>query len=85
MNVPVVITSQFPANSTQGTHYEPGLEALSAGAIPTGNMTSAAATVKFRWVMSRVDSELDSGATRLENYLPRIRELMDEKYILEMD
>jgi len=85
MNVPVVITSQFPANSTQGTHYEPGLEALSAGAIPTGNMTSAAATVKFRWVMSRVDSEVDSGTTRLENYLPRIRELMDEKYILEMD
>lgn len=85
MNVPVIITSQFPANSTQGTHYEPGLEALAAGAIPTGNMTSAAATVKFRWVMSRVDAEVDEGRIRLENYLQRIRELMDQKYILEMD
>ena len=85
MNVPVVITSQFPANSTQETHYEPGLEALNAGAIATGNMTSAAATVKFRWVLSRVDKEIDEGTTRLDNYLSRIRELMDETYVLEMD
>lgn len=84
-NIPVIITSQFPANSTQDTHYAPGVAALDAGAIPTGNMTSSAATVKFRWVMARVDAEVKNDKTHLANYLTRIRELMDETYVLEMD
>jgi L-asparaginase len=82
--IPVVITSQFPANSTLETQYAPGVAAVEAGAIATGNMTSAAATVKFRWVIARVVKEMGNKAPR-EEYLKRVRELMNETYILEMD
>ena len=51
--IPVILTSQFPANSTATTAYEPGVRAREAGAIPTGNMTSAAAVAKFRWVLAQ--------------------------------
>ena len=53
---PVLITSQFPANATLHTAYEPGKLAIEAGAIPTGNMTSACATAKFRWVLAQIDN-----------------------------
>lgn len=80
--IPVVITSQFPANSTLETRYEPGVAAVRAGAIATGNMTSAAATVKFRWVLARVDQEIPKRDT--ERYLDRVRELMNQTYVGEM-
>lgn len=54
--IPVILTSQFPANSTTTTAYEPGVRAREAGAIPTGNMTSAAAAVKFRWVLAQANA-----------------------------
>lgn len=85
LRLPVIITSQFPANSTLVTDYEPGLLARFAGAIPTGNMTSAAATVKFSWVLARVNSELKNRKLDKKNKLNRIKELMKEIYILEMD
>ena len=53
--IPVIITSQFPANSTMNTDYETGVRAKDAGAIPTGNMTSAAAATKFRWVLAQAN------------------------------
>jgi L-asparaginase type I len=83
--IPVVITSQFPANSTLETHYAPGVAAIEAGAIATGNMTSAAATVKFRWVIARVRNEIAAGTTKASKYLDRISDLMTETYVLEMD
>ena len=84
-NKPVVITSQFPANSTLETHYGPGVAAIEAGAIPTGNMTSAAATVKFRWVLARVNQELIANEITKSQKIPRIEKLMHDVYILEMD
>jgi L-asparaginase/Glu-tRNA(Gln) amidotransferase subunit D len=55
--IPVILTSQFPANSTTTTAYEPGVRAREAGAIPTGNMTSAAAVAKFRWVLAQANGQ----------------------------
>jgi L-asparaginase len=77
---PVLITSQFPANATLHTAYEPGRDAIEAGAIPTGNMTSACATSKFRWVLAQVDTITDKGEK-----LERIRKMMDTDYIGEFD
>jgi len=77
---PVLITSQFPANATLHTAYEPGRAAIKAGAIPTGNMTSACATAKFRWVLAQVD-KIDNREKRLAE----IREMMDTPYIGEFD
>ena len=84
-NKPVIITSQFPANSTLETHYAPGVAAVDAGALATGNMTSAAATVKFRWVLARVEKEIIENIISTNNKLSRIKDLMGEVYVREMD
>lgn len=81
--IPVVITSQFPANSTLNSHYGPGLRAIEAGAIPTGNMTSAAATVKFRWALARVGKGDDITLNRKQ--FKELRRLMAKPYVQEMD
>jgi L-asparaginase len=78
--IPVIITSQFPANSTMNTEYEPGVMAKMAGAIPTGNMTSAAAAAKFRWVLGQVNGV----ASTPQDRMARIREMMSRVYIGEM-
>lgn len=84
LNKPVVIISQFPANSTLSSHYATGREAIEAGAIPTGNMTNAAATAKLRWVLHQVQADIDSGELDPAHKLRRIREMMDIVYVGEM-
>ena len=79
---PVIITSQFPANSTIDSHYAPGVEAIEAGAIATGNMTNAAATVKFRWAMHIVNQKIekDKNLDKIEE----IKKLMSKSHVREM-
>lgn len=84
LNKPVVIASQFPANSTLSSAYEPGVEAVKAGAIPTGNMTNAAATVKFRWVLHQVQQEIQNGILTEVNKIKRISEIMNESLVGEV-
>lgn len=83
--IPIVIASQFPANSTLDTVYEPGVRAIEAGAIPTGNMTNAAATAKFRWILARVRAEVNAGHTKQADKLAKIGYLMAKPYVQEMD
>ncbi|MCL2442649.1 MAG: asparaginase [Treponema sp.] len=78
---PVLITSQFPANATLHTAYEPGRKAIEAGAIPTGNMTSACATAKFRWVLAHRDVVRLDGVKKLD----KIKEMMNMSFIGELD
>lgn len=78
---PVLITSQFPANATLHTAYAPGQKAIKAGAIPTGNMTSACAVAKFRWVLAQVDKENIAPKDKLTE----IGKRMNEDYIGELD
>jgi L-asparaginase len=85
LNIPIVIASQFPANSTLDTHYEPGVRAIQAGAIPTGNMTNAAATAKFQWVIDRVRRDIESGNLRPERKIEKIKYHMGKPYVDEMD
>jgi len=77
---PVLITSQFPANATSHTAYEPGKAAEAAGAIPTGNMTSACATAKFRWVLAQVEYIQDK-----DEKIAKIRDMMNTDYVGEFD
>ncbi|MEM7717653.1 MAG: asparaginase domain-containing protein, partial [Pseudomonadota bacterium] len=81
--IPVVITSQFPANSTSNSNYEPGLKAVRAGAIPTGNMTSSAATVKFRWVLAQADDLLRDSSS--SERVKKVQKLMGQVFVEEMD
>lgn len=81
LSKPLIITSQFPAHATQGSAYEPGLKAVRAGAIPTGNMTSAAAAAKFRWALSAVNRASLQGVEKVNV----VKKQMQENYVLEMD
>lgn len=85
LNKPVIITSQFPAGSTVGSAYEPGRHAVEAGAIATGNMTSAAAGVKFRWVLANVQREIAEGCLDEESKIAEVRKRMRRNYVGEMD
>jgi len=78
---PVLITSQFPANATLHTAYAPGRDAVAAGAIPTGNMTSACASAKFRWVLPQVEKMGLESTKRLEE----IKRMMNTPYVGELD
>jgi len=78
---PILITSQFPANATLHTAYEPGRAAVEAGAIPTGNMTSACASAKFRWVLPQLDKMGLIGKKRLNE----LKKMMNTSYIGELD
>lgn len=84
-NIPVIIASQFPANSTLHSIYEPGMKAREAGAIPTGNMTNAAATAKFRWVLSQTLSDIRQGNLDQSKKIARVTEKMTQVYVNEMD
>lgn len=78
--IPVIITSQFPANSTMNTDYEPGVKARNAGAIATGNMTSAAAATKFRWVLAQANTM----GLKTEEKMDYVRKKMSKISIGEM-
>jgi L-asparaginase len=80
---PVIVTSQFPANSTLHTSYAPGREAVKAGAIPTGNMTASCSVAKFRWALALLDRE--NQASTASQRLERLRTMMSEPYIGELD
>lgn len=84
LHKPVIIASQFPANSTLDSHYAPGVAAVQAGAIPTGNMTNAAATVKFRWVLHQVNQQIVKGEQTEAKRIGKVREMMATVYVKEM-
>ena len=85
LNKPVIVTSQFPAGSTIGSAYAPGRKAVEAGAVPTGNMTSAAAGVKFRWVLAGIQREIDAGTLDEGEKIPEVQRRMARNYVQEMD
>ena len=85
LNKPVIITSQFPANATLHTSYEPGRAAIEAGAIPTGNMTGSCAAAKFRWVLAQVQERVDTGEIGEAQRIGDVRAMMAKVYVGEMD
>lgn len=54
-NIPVVITTQSVAGSTQMLLYEVGYEALKAGAISALDMTSEASVTKLMWILAQTN------------------------------
>lgn len=86
LNKPTIITSQFPGHATNSTEYQAGLEAHIVGGIPTGNMTSAAAYVKFSWILAQVLKEIRNKTVSEEEKLYVIKERMNRIiYVQEMD
>ena len=85
MGKPVIIASQFPANSTLASRYATGRDAVDAGAIATGNMTNATAIVKFRWVLHRVHARIEKGESKESNLIGEVHSLMSTIFVGEMD
>lgn len=50
-NIPVLVSTKFVGGHTLAI-YEPGAEALKAGAIHTRDLTDVAAQVKFMWILN---------------------------------
>jgi len=82
---PVIITSQFPANATLHTSYEPGIAAVKAGAIPTGNMTNACAIAKFRWILAQVNRLINNNKKKESQRISIVKKMMQTIYVGEMD
>jgi L-asparaginase len=81
---PVIITSQFPGGSALDSPYILGRIAVEAGAIPTGNMTYAAAAAKFRWVLAKVREEIEEKKIASSDKIDQVRRLMTENIIGEV-
>ncbi|NNJ84074.1 MAG: hypothetical protein HKP13_03925 [Gammaproteobacteria bacterium] len=78
---PVIITTHHSA----GSPYALGIEALQAGAIPTGNTTPSAAIVKFRWVLAGIEKEFKNTGVAPDEKVHLTRERMGMCYVSEMD
>ncbi len=84
LDIAVILTSQFPANSTLNSSYEAGIAAVDAGAIPTGNMTAAAASVKLRWILDQLEKKEMRGTRKEPKKIHLIKKLMNENYVGEL-
>lgn len=51
--IPILVTTKFVGGSTRMGLYEPGRDALDAGALPTGDLTDVAAQVKLMAALGR--------------------------------
>jgi L-asparaginase len=80
LNKPVIVTSQFPAGATTSTKYETG----NHGAIPTGNLTNAAAVAKFRWVLQAVLERIAAGELPLAKKIATVKTEINRPYVGEM-
>ncbi|HEY6806120.1 MAG TPA: asparaginase domain-containing protein [Pyrinomonadaceae bacterium] len=73
--IPVIVTSQYPPDPGTHTKYTPAQAPIKAGAIHAGNMTLAAAVVKFRWVLAQVrkrEDWLNMGPARKKELVSRL-------------
>lgn len=58
--VPVLVSTKFVGGRTWMHRYEPGVLALKAGAIPTGDLTDVMAQVKLMWALGMGVSSRDA-------------------------
>ena len=53
LDIPVLVSTKFVGGNTRMDLYEPGKEALDAGAIGTFDMTDVSAQVKLMWALAQ--------------------------------
>ena len=76
-DIPVIVASHFPSDSTEYNLYEPGRDAVDAGAIPISGMVLPALVAKFSWVLWKVKDL--NGKQKMD----KIRTLMNTIYVGE--
>jgi L-asparaginase len=80
--IPVIVTSQYPPDPGTHTKYSPAEAPIKAGAIHAGNMTMAAAVVKFRWVLADVHRRRGWHRMAPERKRELVSKLMVEKSVV---
>lgn len=70
----VGMTSQCIAGRVRMTVYETGMDLLSMGVIPLGDMLPETATVKMMWVLGQTETPEEAGKLLLENLVGEIAE-----------
>ncbi len=83
--IPVLIANQFPVDPSVRPRYSPASAPLQKGAIPVGNMTSAAAVTKFQWALAQVEKQLKKGLLKREMKHREIQRMMNADYVGEVD
>lgn len=54
--IPVVVSSHFPTKVTEYTMYQPGIDAVDAGAIPVSGIVLPALVAKLSWILPQVEA-----------------------------
>jgi glutamyl-tRNA(Gln) amidotransferase subunit D len=70
----VGMTSQCIAGRVRMTVYETGMDLLSMGVIPLGDMLPETATVKMMWVLGQTETPAEAGKLLSENLVGEIAE-----------
>ncbi|MGZ5440642.1 MAG: asparaginase domain-containing protein [Thermoanaerobaculia bacterium] len=83
-SIPVLITSPYPWRPAAAREFAPAAAPIDVGAIPGGEMTTAAAVTKFRWSLARVDRLVDDGVIPRERRRDEISALMQRNLIGEL-
>jgi L-asparaginase len=83
-NVPVLITSPFPWRPASATDFAPAATPMERGAIPSGDMTAAAAATKFRWALARVNARISAGEISEEHRVRAVTSIMKQDIIGEV-
>ena len=83
-HIPVLITSPFPWRPASATDFAPAATPMERGAIPSGDMTAAAAATKFRWALAKVNARIDAGDFGEEDRVREVTAIMKQDIIGEV-
>ncbi len=85
LNIPVLVTSPFTGGTTFGMGtYQTGLNAMKAGAMPTGDMTFVAATVKLMWILNQIEKKMEAGELSEKDKIPVVKAAFQKNYVGEI-
>lgn len=84
-NIPVLVTSPFVGGTTFGMGtYQAGLNAKKAGAMPTGDMTFPAATVKLMWILNQIEKKIETGKMKEKDKISAVKKSIQRDYVGEI-
>ncbi|MBI5332674.1 MAG: asparaginase [Candidatus Aenigmarchaeota archaeon] len=83
--IPVVVTSPFLGGIVDMKGMDiTGVTAVNAGAIPTGDMTDVASSIKLMWVLARINKMMAEGKANNADKIKLVKNMMQHNYIGEI-
>ena len=75
LNIPIVVTSQFPGGKLNMRAYKAGLDALKLGVVPAEDMTPEAAGVKLRWALGIAEMLIEQKKLKRKDLIDFVRKM----------